>query len=101
LGRRIPWARESVTRTGKKLELGLSFSYFGLERYSPGVSGPGESNGGGQGKRPVGGVGAKERGVPGGSRFFDDKNLSWTAITWNECMVVVKPTSASASCSFV
>ena len=52
LGRRIPWARETVTGTGKKLELGLSFSYVGPERGFPGSSELGEPNGGGQGETP-------------------------------------------------
>jgi len=77
LGRRIPWAGVSVTGTGKKLELGLSFSYVGPERGFPGVSGLGEPNGGGQGRTPRrgeegenprgvredGGAQARERGV--------------------------------------
>jgi len=49
LGRRIPWAGEVVTKTRKKLELGLSFSYVGPERDFPGSSGLGEPNGGGPG----------------------------------------------------
>jgi len=51
---------------GKKLELRLSFSYFGLERGFPGSSGLGEPNGGGQGRTPRRRAGsAKERGVRG------------------------------------
>jgi len=52
LGRRIPWAGGAVTGTGKKLELRVSFSYFGPERGFPGGSELGEPNGGGQGKTP-------------------------------------------------
>jgi len=48
----IPWARGAVTRAGKKLELGLSFSYVGPERGFPGSSGLGEPNGGGYGETP-------------------------------------------------
>ena len=66
LGRRIPWAGGAVTGTGKKLELGLSFSYFGPERDFPERSGLGEPNGGGQGETPRrGAVRANPRGVRG------------------------------------
>ena len=55
---------ESVTRTGKKLELGQSFSYVGPERGFPGSSGLGEPKGGGQGETPSRGQeGANPRGV--------------------------------------
>jgi len=52
LGRRIPWAGEAVTGTGKKLELGLRKKYIGPERDSPARSGVGEPTRGGQGKSP-------------------------------------------------
>ena len=66
MGRRIPWTGESVTGTGKKLELGLRKKYFGAERDFPERAGLGEPNGGGQGKTPRRGQGsAKERGVRG------------------------------------
>jgi len=42
LGRRIPWAGDVVTATGKKLELGLRKKYVGPERGFPGSSGLGE-----------------------------------------------------------
>lgn len=48
----LPRAGESVTRTGKKLELRLRKTYFGLERGFPGSSGLGKPNGGGQGETP-------------------------------------------------
>jgi len=65
LGRRIPWGGRAVTATGKKLELGLGFSYFGLERAFPGSSGLGEPMGEAWGKRPGGGRVARRRGVSG------------------------------------
>lgn len=52
LGRRISWAREVVTGTGKKLELGLRKKYFGPERGFPESSGMEEPNRGGQGRTP-------------------------------------------------
>ena len=58
-----------VTRTGKKLELGLSFSYVGPERDSPGSSARGEPNlGEARGKRPVGPLSERIRGVSGKMR---------------------------------
>jgi len=68
LERRIPWAGESVTRTGKKLELGLRKKYVGPERGFPGSSGLGEPMGEVRGKRPGGGSRERIRGVSEGCR---------------------------------
>ena len=70
----VPWVGGAVTGTGKKLEPGLSFSYFGAERDFPGSPGLGEPNGGGQGRTPSRGHGsAKERAVrgDGGAQAWD------------------------------
>ena len=61
-----------VTGTGKKLELGLSFSYVGLEGKGPGSSGLGEPNGGGPGESSRRGQeGVKYRGVRDGGGSAD------------------------------
>jgi len=64
----------AVTGTGKKLEQGLSFSYFGPERGSPGRSGPGVPYEGGPGKSPRRRAGSAKEGdvrEDGGAQAWD------------------------------
>jgi len=77
LERRIPWAGDGVTGTGKKLELGLGFSYFGSERDSPGSSARGEPMGEVREKRPGGGWVARRKGVSGNAGRREEDGPGW------------------------